>query len=1320
MSATAAFFVYGRVNCFYTANSDTQPTGSETTGLESLGNNAYGCDYPYHPLPLCDPDPDNGSDSDWRAYTRTEIAGVGTAGTLFGREAGDDCGGYDPPPVQAGFDADPCVTATMQIGENRVVSSSAAPGVLSSDRTLAVTAGRTAWDLDIMRPHPATASPPIGTGDASGCADGSESRAGHSSASGGAARRQTPAPSYASSSRTNTAVPPNDADGDINYRGATRGIAHRYASLVAENMCAVKLAEAEAELALLEAREDAFVEWLTDYKNAADKYVTDESSYARTPQQTGSGLAILRFNDIEANKETYASLLSTRYANLSTALDGAKTEYDLRTDRTSGSNRASVIQAASNSGCVAHYDAEIARLKTLFATAETTALGNGSKGIKEERNAVKNTNLVVPPKISLTTTTNPYTIPDTSAVSRRAQTGTDCLDRTENGRCVRDPRPGETCPQSGCAGRTRAVYTTYYRCPGGSYTVSGSVAGSYRGTHRSGSFSTTYTAAARGESTSASCPGFAAQQGGTVESDGEAYVRGATATASSLPADPNVASPAALRALGKASLLGSYYPSHTDRGNLTATGDSDRRTAGRTLVASAGTVPAGSPDAVEDYSDAYTTAYDTAFRRAAGHMGGSVWENFDWRYAASTLLWAGYAEDPATAFSDSSGSPRDGTGCDLVSVASDGSVSVEATRLDFETSSFGKGSVFGTRTDAQRTCKIKRQRTPELELEYQPGVPSGTDTSKAATFWHVNYKPTEQSGRFQLYAETEIFAVRAQLADMPPVFCGSNLPAAMYVSHASGAQSSIAGSVSSGSVRTPGTRVLSPAGYSDPVSTAHCFRGFISADGAPARVAVFDDTAHSAMNIVYMERDPGDASTIDVLSSGGALTAEPAVAYPGDTAQRTAFYGTAYSMPASLGGTTGWDALASASTAQEETAALAQTAKNRIAARDKTASPNLPAVPADTSFEYVSAMTFDIGFLDCRPDVENVVFLPNIVNADAASNQANSYAGITSALEAPLWYYPPWRSIKGQTRTAAAEEPGTPIEEGLVSGIYTHPQSSRYGWVIAAYNNIATDKQPVAGFWNRPDVKHADPNRPPSVTLEEHRRVCLGDRSALPHYRSANAALLPANPARDVLGHPTDRNPQQALVVWSEHNPVCDTSDACDRWQTRCYIDIDTPASAKQTDCPADGQTLPARVTRFDDKAMTDANIRRVILDSDLADTEQAAREAADLISDKATISDGATTRQRWPWLTAGEKVFTCDSEWWYCIRPAVTLHGIEQYEWLQTRQLRVAFQYPLPKWGNILVSTLDRPAPASHEDPTEQAIKISVQVYVQIVSPQL
>jgi len=967
MSATAAFFVYGRVNCFYTADrypataADPAP-GSGTTGLESLGDSAYGCDYPYHPLPLCDPDPDNNSDSDWRAYTGPEIAGVGTAGTLFGREAGEGCGTDAPPPVLAGFDADACVTAAVEIAENRAVSSSASPGVLPADRTLAVTAGRTAWDLDIAAPHPVTASAPRGSGDASGCADGSESRADHSSASGSVLRSQSPAPSYAASDRTDTAVPPNDADGDINYRGATRGMAHRYASLAAENTCAVKLAEAEAELALLEAREDAFAQWLTDYKAAADKYVTDAASYTRTPQQSGSGLAILRFNDQEANKETYAALLSTRYAALSAALTAAKTAYDTATDRTAGPNRADVIQAASDRNCVSHYDNEISRLKRLFRSAETSALGNGASGIKEERNAVNSTRLVVPAAIMTTTTINAYTVPDIAAVESRSERYTECLDHEYSGGCWSIPQD-ETCTDADrCPGRTRVVVTRYYTCPGGSYTVSGSVSGRYGTATRTGSFSTTYAAAGRGESTSASCPGFVAQQGGTVVSDAGSYVRGTPASASSLPSAATVSAAATLRTLGKASLLGSYYPSHADRGNLTATADSDRRTAGRTLVAAAGTVPAGSPDAVGDYREDYTTAYDTAFRRAAGHMSGSVWNNFDWKYAANTLLWSNYAEDPATSFSASTATPRDGTGCDLITVASDGSVSVEATRLDYETSSYGKGSVYSTRTDAQRTCKIRRTRTPELLLEYQPSRPSGTDASKVATFWHVDYQPTPAAERFKLYDEAEVFAVKVFLADSAPVLCYQ--PGEALVAH-----------VGAKGIDAVNKAVFRHASGFAGGNKKHCYRHPSSAQlGSPPRpaFAFFDDTAHSAMasvNVVWQQPNPkivsklGSADHLKMMANTVSLVASSPVAYS-DSTRTSSFYGTYYTFPTdnSVKSPSGWDITG------HPTLTLASTfTQHQVQAKD-------------TAAKTPTTHTMVFKFIDCVFGIEDVAFVDNIAS----------------------------------------------------------------------------------------------------------------------------------------------------------------------------------------------------------------------------------------------------------------------------------------------------------------------------------------------------
>ena len=773
VSAGSVFTAYGRLNCYYTS-----------TSITALGNGGYRCVYMF-PLPQCT---DNGTK---RNFTKEELDGYTTGQSFTAADDGStSCTAALTPepatPPQAGFTADACVTASLEIYENRTAGSDAEPGVTAADRTLAVSAGRTAWDLDITSPHPLTASPPrdatAGTGDADGCADGSENRADHAASSGDAARSQATAPSYASSARTDSAAPPNDADGDIDYTGAVKNMAHRYASRVTENTCAAKRAEAEAELALLEAREDAFTRWLSDYRTSANTNASRMGGYTRAAVQSGSGLAVLWFNDAEAAKASYAGRLRSRYSALSSALAAAKTAYDRTTDRTAGSSRAAVI-AGSDSGCVSHYTGETGRLKTLFTAAETAALGNGTSGISEERTAVSATRLTIPAYPVTVPNTNSYTRPDISAVESRRESSTICLDFEIFGGCWRAAEPGETCGGTqNCHGRTRVVITRYYTCPGGSYTVSGTVSGSYKTHRRSRSFSATYTAAARTtESTSTACPGLIVQTGSTFASDARAYVLGTANTGSVLPSTVGVpAVPAALGTLDKVSLLGSYHPSHADRTNLTATSASDRAAAG-SLTLAVGTVPAGSPQKITDYQTAYKTAYDNAYTQATTDMGTtattSTWNRFDWRYQTSTLAWGSYQEDPAVTYSDwvpqagETEADRDGTGCDLINVAADGGVSVEATRLDYETSSYGKGTVFGTRTDAQRTCKIRRTRTPELLLEYQPSAPSGTDTPKAAAFWYVNYQPTSLSERFKLYDEAEVFAVKASLADRAPVLC---------------------------------------------------------------------------------------------------------------------------------------------------------------------------------------------------------------------------------------------------------------------------------------------------------------------------------------------------------------------------------------------------------------------------------------------------------------------------------------------------------------------------------------------------------------------
>ena len=988
MSATEAFYAYGRVNCFYTANllaGQTDPaSGSGTTGLKDLGDNAYGCEYPYHPLPLCDPDPDNGSDSDWRAYTAPEIANAGTVTQPFNKTAGEDCGGAPAdPPQQAGFTADACVTADLDIYENRIAGSDTEPGVAASDRTLVVATGRTAWDLDVTSPHPLTASPPrdqtAGSGDPDGCADGSESRADHASAPGDAARKQSPAPSYAASDRDDDAAPPNDADDDIDYSGAAKNMAHRYASRVAENTCAAKRAEAVLRLALLEAEEKLYKDWMERYeawaKGKKDAFGNwRPTNYpSGTNPNTSSSLSVhptfYSFKHAKRSKSRldYADAMSTMYETRETAAGAAA-------GRTLTKPTVGASWCGDPVGFVKSYSDSVTALKTAAANATTagtaqaqpsdgptssSAPNKGSAGVVDASKLSEGA-ARVPAEWGTSYT---WAYADTTGRSKPHSGSSGCWQagtRPTFGGSDVIYTPGAACiykaaiPEVLASGTASSVtYASYtFTLSGGGWTRTITVPEATRAAVCS-SWQTSSCYAS--PSTHPSHDGYVSLWNGSLPS-----VTGFPSTTGS--PGKSVSSPAL------SLLLGKYYPSHADRTDLKHSAAQTRDTAAADLGTLAKTttatitptafsnlaVPVSNPaadteetaqrnavrTAAEAYQNSYTQAYDNAYDQATEDMGGTnttithngqtetveVWSDFDWRYEISTLEWGNYQEDPATTYFASTATPRGGTGCDLIAVASDGSVSVEATRLDYETSSYGKGSVYSTRTDAQRTCKIRRTRTPELLLMYAPAVIAGTDTSKTADtrldtdtaasnaeFYYVDYQPPVVAGqtaaeRFKLYEETEVFAVKTSLADSPPVFCAANIPSTIYVSHAAGAMSDISAAISAGRLYRTSTTVLRPTAYSGPPPTDHCFRSSF-ASTSPVKIAVFDDTAHSAMNLVYLEKDPADTSGMTLLATGGALTADPAVAYPGDSAQSSRFYGATYSMPGSLGSSAGWDIL---------------------------------------------------------------------------------------------------------------------------------------------------------------------------------------------------------------------------------------------------------------------------------------------------------------------------------------------------------------------------------------------------------------------------
>ena len=92
----------------------------------------------------------------------------------------------------ADFTSDACVTAILEIYENRPKGFNAEPGVRADHRTVTADAANPVFDLDVAAAHPGTASPPRAASDPSGCADGSEGRADHGTADS-AARKNTAA-----------------------------------------------------------------------------------------------------------------------------------------------------------------------------------------------------------------------------------------------------------------------------------------------------------------------------------------------------------------------------------------------------------------------------------------------------------------------------------------------------------------------------------------------------------------------------------------------------------------------------------------------------------------------------------------------------------------------------------------------------------------------------------------------------------------------------------------------------------------------------------------------------------------------------------------------------------------------------------------------------------------------------------------------------------------------------------------------------------------------------------------------------------------------
>ena len=1141
------FSSYGRKNCYKTM------IGYDETNAE--------CRYVF-PLPKCDPNPNNNIRTDWREFTAAEIANIGVDGEPLLVEEGADCGTNIKPPDLAGFDADACVAVDIEVFESRPSGSNAEPGVDSSDRTVTASATVAVYDLDISAPFPETASPPLDDGsDPSGCADGEEERADHgtraspsdstlppasnqrkstSAVADPASSNIAPYPLPKSSSSSNTAAPPSDYDADNSYAGVRGNIAHRYASEIAENTCAAKREEAELVLAVLEAREDSFEKWLTDYKTAADRNAIKFNGYTAVSANY-TGLSAYWAADVATERTRAAAALKTAYENLSDALVNAKRAYNAATDRTSdlpgttADDRARVIAPASSAGCFAHYDAETARLKKLFTDAETAALGGGADGIAEEVSDVKNN--------APTLWNRPKVNTDPDGVSQTpSSVGHVTSDSEEDYDCETDEDGERTC-------KTRTVTS----CSGYSYTVRGRTTGSYTpktrslndkgilvtrdGTTRNdnrnftGTF-TVHSGSYKSTDTVQGCPSVAALVSGKSQSQNEADIRGDEGTVTGWPKIDKPVKPTAIYTdadtpafmLDPSLLLGKYHPEHEDRddldhpnqltranaaidlGTLTAENSEPVRTPAayaavavpetqNLSAADAAALRSALETAAEDYRDSYIAAYDRAYQRARSDMGGTgsqqqaVWRNFHWEYDSDSLIWGGYTQNTTANTTLSDGTVIQGQpGCDLMRVASDGTTTIAATRLDYETGSYGLGNTFTVRTAEQRECKIRRTRTPRLTLRYEPPttaatspwracpatmtaatLPCGTDThsSKTGDYYNTAFTPDVAGAqKFKLYprkdttepSEAEIFNLRISIADSPPVLCYQ--PGEALVAH-----------VAAKGIDAVNKAVFRNASGFAGGNKKHCYRHPSAAQlGSPRRPAFvfFDDTAHSAMasvNVVWQQPTPkivsklGSTDHLKMMTNTVNLVASSPVAYA-DATRTSSFYGTYYTFPTdtSVNSPSGWDITG------HPTLTLTSTfTQHEVQAKDTTA-------------KTPTTHTMVFKFVDCVFGIEDVAFVDNIASPYALLSDEN---GVVPARwkqtydsdphNSPTWYYPAFSTYEGALRLDGRRDSnGDPITYGRnTQGGFAHPSydlgnsaADGTGWGIV-YEDKVGKQQPV-------------------------------------------------------------------------------------------------------------------------------------------------------------------------------------------------------------------------------------------------------------------
>ena len=408
---------YGRVNCYRTVL-ELKTTATSQTDRNSCGyifplpqctkngtkdrlasteiaKHQIGAVFPFASdgSTACDTNPQCTANGAKRDMSDAELQAYRTArGASFvpASDGSTPCTAAVAANAAADFTSDACVTAILEIYENRPKGFNAEPGVRADHRTITADAASPVFDLDVAAAHPGTASPPRAASDPSGCADGSESRADHGTADS-AARKNTAAEDAVttseidlpkSSAAVNWQAPPhskNFGSPGTDYTGAVRNMAHRYASNVAENTCAAAREFAELVLEILKGRRLVFQSYIDGYEDTIDTAIAGYSSYSTTIQSGSENsanaynnlsLKAMHQNALERQREKYVKDRKEYLGLLKAALTDAETAYQEATDSTK-----LVLGSVDSNGCINSYNnsitGEIAKLKNLAAAAET-------------------------------------------------------------------------------------------------------------------------------------------------------------------------------------------------------------------------------------------------------------------------------------------------------------------------------------------------------------------------------------------------------------------------------------------------------------------------------------------------------------------------------------------------------------------------------------------------------------------------------------------------------------------------------------------------------------------------------------------------------------------------------------------------------------------------------------------------------------------------------------------------------------------------------------------------------------------------------------